>query len=60
MLREEGALPPVVPDAPYQGLIEGYSRFLRCDRGLAETTVVNYRRYLRDFLASRGDAVSRW
>jgi integrase/recombinase XerD len=59
MLREEGALPPVVPDEPpYQGLIEGYSRFLRCDRGLAETTVVNYRRYLRDFLASRGDAVS--
>ncbi len=59
MLRKEGALPPVVPDEPpYQGLIEGYCRFLRCDRGLAETTVVNYRRYLRDFLASRGDAVS--
>jgi site-specific recombinase XerD len=59
MLREEGALPPVVPDEPpYQELIEGYSRFLRRDRGLAETTVVNYRRYLRDFLASRGDAVS--
>ena len=37
---------------------EDYYRFLRCDRGLAETTVVNYRRYLRDFLASRGDAVS--
>jgi len=34
MLREEGALPPVVPDEPpYQGLIEGYSRFLRRDRG---------------------------
>jgi hypothetical protein len=59
MLREEGALPPVVPDEPpYQELIEGYSWFLRRDRGLAETTVVNYRRYLRDFLASRGDAVS--
>ena len=59
MLREEGALPAVVPDEPpYQELIEGYSRFLRRDRGLAETTVVNYRRYLRDFLASRGDAVS--
>ena len=59
MLREEGALPAVVPDErPYQGLIEGYFRFLRCDWGLAETTVVNYRRYLRDFLASRGDAVS--
>jgi len=59
MLRDEGAIPAVVPDEPpYQGLIEGYSRFLRRDRGLAETTVVNYRRYLRDFLASRGDAVS--
>ncbi len=59
MLREEGALPAVVPDEPpYQELIEGYSRFLRRDRALAETTVVNYRRYLRDFLASRGDAVS--
>jgi hypothetical protein len=59
MLRKEGALPAVVPDEPpYQELIEGYSPFLRRDRGLAETTVVNYRGYLRDFLASRGDAVS--
>ena len=39
MLREEGALPAVVPDEPpYQELIEGYSRFLRRDRGLAEPT----------------------
>ena len=52
-------IPAVEPDEPpYQELIEGYCRFLRRDRGLAETTVVNYRRYLRDFLASRGDAVS--
>lgn len=59
MLREEGAIPPVVADEPpYQELIEGYCRFLRRDRGLAETTVVNYRRCLRDFLVSRGDAVS--
>ena len=59
MLREEGAIPPVVADEPpCQELIEGYCRFLRRDRGLAETTVVNYRRYLRDFLVSRGDAVS--
>ena len=59
MLREEGNIPPVVADEPsYQELIEGYCRFLRRDRGLAETTVVNYRRYLRDFLVSRGDAVS--
>ncbi len=59
MLREEGNIPPVVADEPrYQELIEGYCRFLRRDRGLAETTVVNYRRCLRDFLVSRGDAVS--
>ena len=58
MLREEGALPAIVADEPpYHELIEGYCRFLRHDRGLAETTVVNYRHYLRDFLVSRGDAV---
>ena len=55
MLREEGNIPPVVADEPpYQELIEGYCRFLRRDRGLAETTVANYRRYLRDFLVRRG------
>src|ERR1700676_5306968 len=59
MVREEGNTPPVVADEPpCQELIEGYCRFLRRDRGLAETTVVNYRRCLRDFLVSRGDAVS--
>ena len=59
MLREEGNIPPVVADEPpCQELIEGYCRFLRRDRGLAETTVVTCRRCLRDFLVSRGDAVS--
>src|SRR5258708_3178211 len=59
MLREEGNIPPVVADEPrYQELIEGYCRFLRRDRGLAETTVARYRRCLRDLLVSRGDAVS--
>jgi site-specific recombinase XerD len=59
MLREEGTLGPVVSDEPpYHDLLEGYCRFLRRDRGLAETTVVNYRRYLRDFLVSRGTAIS--
>jgi len=54
MLREEGNIPPVIADEPpYQELIEGYCRFLRRDRGLAETTVVNYRRCLRDFLVFR-------
>jgi len=42
MLREEGVLPAVVADVPpYHELLEGYCRFLRGDRGLAETTVVN-------------------
>ena len=59
MLREEGAIPPVMPaEPPYQALMDGYCRFLFDDRGLAETTVINYRRYLRDFLAGRGTAVS--
>jgi site-specific recombinase XerD len=59
MLREEGAIPPIVSsNPPYQELLEKYCRFLSHDRGLAETTVTNYRRYLRDFLTSRGDAVS--
>jgi integrase/recombinase XerD len=59
MLREEGNIPPVVADEPpCQELIEGYCRFLRRDRGLAETTVASYRRCLRDFLVSRGAAVS--
>jgi len=59
MFREEGVVPPVVlADPPFHELLEGYCRFLLHDRGLAETTVTNYRRYLRDFLASRGDAVS--
>src|ERR1035441_4016624 len=59
MLREEGAFPPVTADEPpYRQLIEGYCRFLRQDRGLAETTIASYRSYLRDFLVSRGAAVS--
>jgi len=59
MLREEGAIPhrPLTkPD--YQELLDGYCRFLRHDRGLAETTVATYRRYVRDFLIARGDAVN--
>jgi len=59
MLREEGAIPPIEQEEPpYHALVEGYRRFLLHDRGLAETTVINYRRYLRDFLASRGNGVS--
>lgn len=59
MLREEGVIPPLASDQPpYHELIEDHCRFLRNDRGLAETTVTNYRRYLRDFLISRGDAIS--
>jgi len=59
MLREEGATPAVVcTEPPYHELLQDHCLFLSRDRGLAETTVTNYRRYLRDFLASRGDAVS--
>jgi len=58
MLREEGMIPPLVQEhPPYHDLLEDHCRFLRSDRGLAETTVTNYRRYLRDFLISREDAV---
>lgn len=59
MLREEGTIPRPASMAPiYHDLLEGYCRFLCDDRGLAETTIINYRRYVRDFLISRGDAVS--
>ena len=60
MLREEGAFPPGQrrTSRRTRQLIGGYCRFLRHDRGLAETTVASYRRYLRDFLVSRGAAVS--
>ena len=59
MLREEGTVPPPVSVEPiYHELLESYCRFLRDDRGLAETTIINYRRYVRDFLIGRGDAVS--
>jgi len=59
MLREEGAIPLIVScKPPYHELLEAHCRFLSRDRGLAETTVTNYRRYLRDFLASRGNVVS--
>ena len=59
MLREEGVIPKVVPEhPPYHELTEGYCRFLRDDRGLAESTVTNYHRYLRDFLISQRDAIT--
>jgi integrase/recombinase XerD len=59
MLREEGSIPhPVSVEPIYHELLEGYCRFLRDDRGLAETTIINYRRYVRDFLIGRGEAVS--
>lgn len=59
MLREEGTIPPPSSVEPvYHELLEGYCRFLRNDRGLAETTIINYRRYVRDFLIECGRAVS--
>lgn len=59
MLREGGVIAhPVLAQPIYQKVLEGYCRFLRHDRGLADTTVTNYRRYVRDFLISRGDAVN--
>ena len=59
MLREEGSIqPPATVEPIYHELLEGYCRFLRDDRGPAETTVINHRRYVRDFLIGRGDAVS--
>jgi integrase/recombinase XerD len=60
MLGEEGVIVhPALAQPIYHRLLDDYCLFLRDDRGLAETTVTNYRRYLRDFLISRGDAVSR-
>ena len=48
MLREEGTIPPPVSAEPiFHELLEGYCRFLRDDRGLAENTIATYRRYVR-------------
>ena len=59
MLREEGSIPhPTAAEPIYHELLDRYCRFLRDDRGLAETTIINYRRYVRDFLIGRGDSVS--
>jgi site-specific recombinase XerD len=59
MLREEGTIPvPVSVEPKYHELLEGYCRFLRDDRGLAENTIGTYRRYVRDFLISCGGRVS--
>jgi site-specific recombinase XerD len=59
MLREEGVIAyPVQAQPVYHELLEDYCRFLHHDRGLAKGTTTLYRRYVRDFLISRGDAVS--
>lgn len=59
MLREEGVIPAVPVDhPPYEDLLERHTRFLRQHRGLAESTIAIYRGYVREFLATRGDAVS--
>jgi integrase/recombinase XerD len=58
MLREHGTIrEPACAKPIHHDVLEGYCRFLRDDRGLAATTTTNYRRYVRDFLISRGDAV---
>ena len=59
MLREEGVIPcPTSPQPHFHELLEGYCQFLREHRGLAETTIVNCRRYVRDFLTKCGDAAT--
>lgn len=59
MLREEGTIPlPVSAEPKYHELLEGFCRFLRDDRGLAENTIVTYRCYVRDFLIACGNRVS--
>ena len=59
MLRKEGTVSASASVEPiYHELLEGYCRFLRDDRGLAENTITTYGRYVRDFLTSRGDAVN--
>ena len=59
MLREEGVIPPVsAARPPYDAILENYCRFLLKDRGLAWSTVVTQRCYLRGFLEARGEAVA--
>jgi integrase/recombinase XerD len=59
MLQAEGVVNPrPTAEVPYQEVLRGYEGYLVRTRGLAETTVTNYRRYVRDFLTSRGQAVT--
>jgi integrase len=59
MLREESVVPPPrVAVPPYHDLLAHYDRFLICERGLAAGTVAIYRRFVGEFLTSRGEAVT--
>ena len=49
-------VPPVVSLDPMMGLIEGYAAFLVTERGLAASTVRDYRRVARRFVAACRDA----
>lgn len=59
MLREEGLIVPRAPPrTAVDALLDEYGRFLLDQRGLAQTTVTNYRRYVRAFLNSRHEALT--
>ncbi len=59
MLREEDVIPPIIlVKPPYHDLLDEWRNFYLQVRGLADSTLTTYGSYLRDFLASRGDAVS--
>lgn len=58
-LRIRGALPPAQVTTP-DGLESEYARYLRAERGVAETTVVEYLRLIRPFLAKHAGDRSVW
>jgi site-specific recombinase XerD len=58
-LRARGALPPAQVTTP-DGLESEYARYLRAERGVAETTVVQYLRWIRPFLAKHAGDDSVW
>ncbi len=57
LLRHQGAIPaartPRRRHTPVQRCIQQYQHYLREDRALADTTIVNYAPFVEQFLASR-------
>lgn len=63
VIRSAGGAPrpePICEESPATVLMERYEAYLRRERGLAETTIVGYRPFVREFIADcLGDGSAR-